>query len=70
MNDKDYIHKEYAFEEPKRFKAPDYFIVQYGKNDPKYDPTGAKSNLIPEDRLKKNEYPGPSRVEKEKYLSP
>lgn len=54
MNDKDYIHKEYAFEEPKRFKAPDYFIVQYGKNDPKYDPTGAKSNLIPEDRLKKN----------------
>lgn len=35
-------------------KTPDYFIVQYGKNDPKYNPTGAKSNFVPEDTLKKN----------------
>lgn len=54
MVEKDYIHKEYAFEEPKRLRTPDYFIVQYGKNDPKYDPTGAKSNLVAENSLKKN----------------
>lgn len=70
MNDKDYIHKEYAFEEPKRMKTPDYFIVDYGKNHFKYDPTGLKSNLMPEEIAKKNKFSNPSPFGREKYLSP
>jgi hypothetical protein len=50
------VQKEYAFEQPKNLKTPQYFIVEHSKNENQFDPSISKSSIFKEKNSRKAKY--------------